>query len=164
MTNCPDLSATARSCPSPSRSSSTVAPGAARPATTVSPVGSMLTTSNVGTPSPLSGGGCDPIRALATAFASDFAVASGAAIRSCASDPGLGIAGAAVASLTSAGGSRWKYWMAKATLPAATTANEATTIRVIDMAVTTLTPLPEHWLIAILYLLEQGGYGFAFGN
>src|SRR5215470_17534654 len=96
MTNCPDLSAIARSCTSPSRSSSTVAPGAARPATTVSPGGSMLTTSNVGTPSPLSGGGCDPIRALATAFASDFAVASGAAIRSCASDPGLGIAGAAV--------------------------------------------------------------------
>ncbi len=46
MTNWPDLSATARSYTSPLRSNSTVASGSARPATTVSPVGSTLTTSN----------------------------------------------------------------------------------------------------------------------
>ena len=78
MTNCPDLSATARSCTSPSRSSSTVAPGAARPAMTASPVGSIRATSNVGTPSLFSGGGGDPTSASTTAFASACAVASAA--------------------------------------------------------------------------------------
>src|SRR5437879_12590363 len=101
MTNCPDLSATARSYTSPSRSSSTVAPGAARPAITASPVGSMRATSNVGTPSLFSGGGGDPVNASTMALASAFAVASGATRVSGAA---FDVAGALVAALVSAGG------------------------------------------------------------
>ena len=48
MANWPPASAVDRSCGVPLRSSSTTAPGAARPATTASPVGSTLTTSNTG--------------------------------------------------------------------------------------------------------------------
>jgi hypothetical protein len=77
MTNCPDLSATARSCTSPSRSSSTGCTRHGPAAMTASPVGSMLATSNVGTPSRLSGAAGDPISASTTAFASACAFASG---------------------------------------------------------------------------------------
>ena len=72
---------------------------------TASPVGSMLATSNVGTPSPLPDGG-DPISASTTAFASDLAFASDAALCSRASDAGFEIAGAVIAAMVSAGGSR----------------------------------------------------------
>jgi hypothetical protein len=75
-----------------------------------------------------------------TAFVSDLAVASEAELRSCASDAGFGIAGAAVASPASAGGSWRTYWMAKTTPPAVTIANRAMTIRLVDMAVMILTP------------------------
>jgi hypothetical protein len=87
----------------------TVAPGAARPAMTASPVGSMLATSNVGTPSLFSADGGDPISASTTAFASDLAFASGAALCSRASDAGFEIAGAVIAAMVSAGGSRRTY-------------------------------------------------------
>jgi hypothetical protein len=105
---------------------------------TASPVGSMLATSNVGTPSPLSRGGGDPISASMTAFVSDSAFASEAALRSCGLDAGFGIA--AAANLASTGGSPRMYWMAKTTPAAAMTANRATNIRLIDMAVMLLTP------------------------
>ena len=73
--------------------------GAARPAITASPVGSMLATSNVGTLSPPSGDRGDPISASTTALASDCALASGA-------DTGFEIAGAVVAAVASTGCSR----------------------------------------------------------
>jgi hypothetical protein len=75
-----------------------------------------------------------------TAFVSDLALASEAALRSCALDAGFGIAGAAVVSLASVGGSWRTYWMAKATPPAVTIANRAMTNRLVDMAVMILTP------------------------
>jgi hypothetical protein len=75
-----------------------------------------------------------------TASVSDLALASEVALRSCASDAGFGIAGAAVASLAPAGGSWRTYWMAKTRPPAVTIANRAMTIRLVDMAVMILTP------------------------
>jgi hypothetical protein len=60
------------------RSSSTVAPGIARPAITASPVGSMRAISNAGRPSPLSGGIAGPASAAATAFALACAAATAA--------------------------------------------------------------------------------------
>jgi hypothetical protein len=63
MTNGPDWSATARWRSSPLRSSSTIAPGVARPAIAASPVGWTRAMSNVGTPSSLFGGTGDPASA-----------------------------------------------------------------------------------------------------
>src|SRR5215218_4620261 len=105
---------------------------------TASPVGSMRATSNVGTPSLLSGDTGSPTSASTTAFASACAVPSGASL--CAPDAGFEIAGDVVAMPVSTGGSRRMCWMAKksATPQAATNANGTTkkvTVRLVDEAV-----------------------------
>ena len=63
-------------------------------------------TSNVGTPSLFSGGGGDPVNASTMALASAFAVVSGATRVSGAA---FDVAGAIVAAMVSAGGSRRTY-------------------------------------------------------
>jgi hypothetical protein len=97
-----------RSCTSPLRSNSTVAPGAALPATTVSPVGSMLTTSNSGTAS-LPGAGGGPASALASAAVSVCAFASGVLSSSCAGTAGADGAVAIKGVLTPR--ICWVWWM-----------------------------------------------------
>ncbi len=81
MANCPDASATTRSCGSPLRNNSTLAPGAALPAMTASPDGSTRATSNAGlTSSPPPAKPVDPTRASTffaaawTVFATDWTV------------------------------------------------------------------------------------------
>ena len=154
MTNCPDGSATARSWRSPLRNSSTIAPGAALPAMTASPVRSMRAMSKAGTDSLASGARGDTASGAATAFASACAVASAAEPSSRAPDAGCETTGAAVAALVSTGGSRRTCVMPKtsAATHAPTNARDGTTIRAINVAVMIRDRRPDRWLVTGLTL------------
>ena len=121
------------------RNSSTTAPGAALPAMTASPVGSMRAMSKTGTDSSVSGERGDTTGVAATAFASACAVASAVEPSSRSSDARGETAGAAVAAVVSIGGSRHTCVMPKTSAAphAATSARDGTTIRLIDVAVMT---------------------------
>jgi hypothetical protein len=150
MTNCPDGPATARSWSSPLRNSSTIAPGAAVPAMTASPVRSMRAMSKAGTDLSVSSERGDTANGAATAFASACTVASAAEPSSRAPDAGGKIAGTAVAALVSTGGSRLMCVMPKAIAAthAATSATDGRTIRAIDVAVMIRDRWPDRWLVS----------------
>jgi hypothetical protein len=97
--------------------------------------------SNVGMPSPLSGGAGDPASAVATAFVSARAAASAAEPSSRALDGGRKTA-AAVAALVATEGSCDRCVIPKtiAAPPAATSARAGRSIRAMDMAVTIRNP------------------------
>ena len=143
MTNCPDLSATVRSCCSPLRNSSTIAPGAALPAMTASPVRSMRAMSKTGTDSSAFGERGDTPSPAASVFASACAVASAAEPSSRVPDTGGAAAGVAVAAVVSIGGWRCTCMMPKTSAAphAAASARDGTTIRSIDVAVMDTRPL-----------------------
>lgn len=150
MTNCPDGSATARSWGSPLRNSSTIAPGAALPAMTASPVRSMRAMSKAGMDSSASGERGDTASGAATAFALACAVVNAAEPSSRSPDAGGKIAGAAVAALGSTGGSRLTCVMPKTSAAphAATSARDGTTIRAIDVTVMIRDRWPDRWLVS----------------
>ncbi len=150
MTNCPDGSATARSWRSPLRNSSTIAPGAALPAMTASPVRSMRAMSKAGTDSSVTGERGDTASSAATAFASACAGAGAAEPSSRAPDAGCETTGAAVAAPVSTGGSRCMCVMPKtsAAAHAPTSAIDGTTIRAIDVAVMIRDRWPDRWLVS----------------
>jgi hypothetical protein len=154
MTNCPDLSATARSWNSPLRNSSTVAPGVAVPAMTASPVRSMRAMSKAGKDSSVSGARGGTLSAAAAAVASACTAASAAEPLSGAAsgtaDTDGETSGAAIAALVSTGGSRQTCMIPKASAAphAATSTSDGTTIRVIDVAVMIRAPWLDRWLVS----------------
>jgi len=136
------------------RNSSTIAPGAALPAMTASPVRSMRAMSKTGTESSVTGERGDTASSAATAFASACAVASAAELSSRALDAGGETVGAAVAALVSTGGARRMCVIPKTSAAphAATSATDGTTIRLIDVAVILRNPQPDRWLVSTHWL------------
>ena len=135
MANCPDESATAPSRRSPLRKRSTVAPGAARPAMTASPVRSMRATSKTGTDS-AAAGERDDAASPSTAATCVSAAASARERSSRALDAGCNGVDAAVGALVSGADSRRRCVKSEisATPHPATIATNGRAIRPIDIA------------------------------
>ena len=147
MTNCPAGPATARSCGSPLCNSSTVAPGAALPAMTASPVLSTRAMSNTGMDSSVIGKLGDMASWAATAFASACAVAAAPPSRRPESASEATIKG--VAAPVSIGGSCQTCAMPRTSAAAhiATSARDGTTVRPTDAPAILRHPWPDSWLV-----------------
>jgi hypothetical protein len=135
-----------------------IAPGAALPAMTASPVGSMRAMSKTGTDSSVSGERGDTAAAAATAFASACAVASAAEASSRASGAGGETAGVEVAVLVSTGGSRCRYVMPRTGAAPHAATSASTTIRTIDVAVMVRDRWPDRWFVSTPGAQDNGGH------